>query len=105
MSQNTIQNKIILPLVTLLKQGVEPSRLSLELASDSAIGSFSALGNATIACTGIAALYRLNLPAIQLTNYLFFPMQIIFFLFSLYRGNSDRKLFGQNIKNKIIGDL
>ena len=87
MSQNTIQNKIILPLVTLLKQGVEPSRLSLELASDSAIGSFSALGNATIACTGIAALYRLNLPAIQLTNYLFFPMQIIFFSF-LYIGET-----------------
>ena len=105
MSQNTIYKKIILPLVTLLKQGVEPSRLSLALASDSAIGAFPALGIATIACTGVAALYRLNLSAIQLANYLVFPMQIILFSFSLYRGNSDRKLFGQNIKNKIIGDL
>jgi len=88
-----------------LKQGVEPSRLSLALASDSAIGAFPALGIATITCTVVAALYRLNLPAIQLANYLVFPMQIILFSFSLYQGNSDRKLFGQNIKNKITGDL
>jgi hypothetical protein len=81
-SQNTIQNKIILPLVTFLKQGIEPSRLSLALASDSAIGAFPALGIATIACTGVAAVYRLNLPAIQLANYLVFTMQII--LFSLF---------------------
>ena len=82
MSQNTIQKKIILPLVSLLKQGVEPSRLSLALASGSVIGDFPVLGIATVACTGVAALYRLNLPAIQLANYLVFPMQIIlFFLF------------------------
>ena len=79
MSQNTIQNKIILPLVTLLKQGVEPYRLSLALDSDSAIGAFPALGIATIACKAVAALYRLNLPAIQLANYLVFSMQIILF--------------------------
>jgi uncharacterized protein (DUF2062 family) len=81
-SQNTIQKKIIQPLVSLLKQGVEPSRLSLALASGSVIGVFPVLGIATVACTGVAVLYRLNLPAIQLANYLVFPMQIIlFFLF------------------------
>jgi len=78
-SQNSIHKKIILPLVTLLKQGVEPSRLSLVLASDSAIEAFPALGIATIAWTGVVALYRLNLPAIQLANYLVFSMQIILF--------------------------
>ena len=82
MSQNTIQRKIILPLVSLLKQGAEPSRLSLALASDSFIGVFPVLGIATVACTGVAALYRLNVPAIQLANYLVFPIQII--LFSLF---------------------
>ncbi|HIJ50351.1 MAG TPA: DUF2062 domain-containing protein [Nitrospinae bacterium] len=82
MSQNTIQRKIILPLVSLLKQGAEPSRLSLALASDSFIGVFPVLGIATVAFAGVAALYRLNLPAIQLANYLVFPMQII--LFSLF---------------------
>jgi hypothetical protein len=67
-SQNTIFKKIFLPLVTLLKQGVESFRLSLVLASDSAIEAFPALGIAKIACTGVLALYRLNLPAIQLAN-------------------------------------
>ena len=81
MSENTIQRKIILPLVSLLKQGVEPSRLSLALTSGAVIGVFPVLGIATVACTGVAALYRLNLPAIQLANYLVFPMQIIFFPF------------------------
>ena len=82
MSLNIIQNKFILPLVTLLKQSVEPSRLSLALASDSAIGAFPALGITMIACKGVAALYLLKLRAIQLANYLVFPMQII--LFSLF---------------------
>ena len=86
MSENTIQRKIILPLVSLLKQGVEPSRLSLALTSGAVIGVFPVLGIATVACTGVAALYRLNLPAIQLANYLVFPMQIILFFPFLYIG-------------------
>jgi hypothetical protein len=81
-SQNSIHKKIILPLVTLLKQGVETSRLSLALALDSAIGAFPALGIATIACTGVAALYRLNLPAIQLAIILSFRCRLFFFPFS-----------------------
>jgi uncharacterized protein (DUF2062 family) len=87
-SANTIQKKIILPLVTLLKQGVEPSRLSLALTSGALIGVFPVLGIATIVCTGVAALYRLNLPAIQLANYLVFPMQIILFFPFLYIGEA-----------------
>ncbi len=88
MSQNTIQKKIILPLVTLLKQGMDPSRLALALASGSVVGVFPVLGIATIICTGIAAFYRLNLPAIQLASYLVFPMQIILFFPFLYIGEA-----------------
>ena len=86
MSQNTIQKKIILPLIRLLKQGVDPSRLALAIASGSVVGVFPVLGIATIICTGIAAFYRLNLPAIQLASYLVFPMQIILFFPFLYIG-------------------
>jgi uncharacterized protein (DUF2062 family) len=87
-SENTIQKKIILPLVSLLKQGVEPSKLSLALTSGALIGVFPVLGIATVTCTGVAALYRLNLPAIQLANYLVFPMQIILFFPFLYLGEA-----------------
>ncbi len=86
MSENIFQKKIVLPLVALLKQGVEPSRLSLALTSGIIIGIFPVLGIATIACTAVAAFYRLNLPAIQLANYLAFPMQIILFFPFLYIG-------------------
>ena len=86
MSQNTIQKRIILPLVRLLKQGVDPSRLALAIASGSVVGVFPILGIATIICMGIAALYRLNLPVIQLASYLVFPMQIILFFPFLYIG-------------------
>lgn len=69
-----------------MKQGIEPSRLSLALTSGAVIGVFPVLGIATVTCTGIAALYRLNLPAIQLANYLVFPMQVIPFFPFLYMG-------------------
>lgn len=69
-----------------MKQGIEPSRLSLALTSGAVIGVFPVLGIATVTCTGIAALYRLNLPAIQLANYLVFPMQVILFFPFLYMG-------------------
>ncbi|MBC8283762.1 MAG: DUF2062 domain-containing protein [Nitrospinae bacterium] len=88
MSANFIQQKVVLPLTTLLKQGVDPSRLSLALTSGIIIGVFPILGIATIACTAVAAFYRLNLPAIQLANYLAFPMQIILFFPFLYVGET-----------------
>ncbi len=86
MSENIFQKKIVLPLVRLLKQGVEPSRLSLALTSGAVIGVFPVLGIATVVCTGVAAFYRLNLPAIQCANYIVFPMQIILFFPFLYIG-------------------
>ena len=79
MSENTIQKKIFRPLVNLLKQGVEPSQLSLALTLGALIGVFPVLGIATVACTGVAAFYRLNLPAIQIASYVVFPMQIVLF--------------------------
>jgi uncharacterized protein (DUF2062 family) len=71
-----------------LKQGVDPSRLALAIASGSVIEVFPVLGIATIICAGIAALYRLNLPAIQLASYLVFPMQIILFFLFFILGKS-----------------
>jgi len=78
-SESTIQKKFILPLVNLLKQGMDPSRLSLALTSGAIIGVFPILGIATVVCGGIAAFSRLNHPAIQLANYVVFPMQLVLF--------------------------
>ena len=74
-----LQKKIILPLVDLLKQGMDPSSLSLALTSGALIGIFPVLGIATGVCGGVAVFFRLNHPAIQLANYIVFPMQIVLF--------------------------
>ena len=79
MSEGYIQKKFIRPLVNLLKQGMDPSRLSLALTSGAIIGVFPILGIATVVCGGIAAFFRLNHPAIQLADYVVFPMQLVLF--------------------------
>ncbi|MBT5550318.1 MAG: DUF2062 domain-containing protein, partial [Nitrospina sp.] len=79
MSENTLQKKLILPLVGLLKQGMDPSKLALALTSGALIGIFPVLGIATVVCGGVAVFFRLNHPAIQLANYIVFPMQIVLF--------------------------
>jgi uncharacterized protein (DUF2062 family) len=79
MSESYLQKKVVLPLVDLLKQGLDPSKLSLALASGAVIGVFPVIGVATFVCGGVAAFFRLNHPAIQLANYIVFPMQVILF--------------------------
>ena len=78
-NMNYLQKKIVRPFVDLLKQGLDPSKLSLALTSGAVIGVFPVLGIATFACGGVAALFRLNHPAIQLANYIVFPIQMILF--------------------------
>lgn len=79
MSETFIQKKLVLPFIDLLKQGMDPSKLSLALTSGALIGVFPVLGIATVVCGGVAAFFRLNHPAIQFANYVIFPMQIILF--------------------------
>jgi uncharacterized protein (DUF2062 family) len=64
------------PIVDLLKQGVTPEKMALSLALGAAIGVFPAIGWTTTLCAVVALLLRLNLPAIQLVNYLMYPAQI-----------------------------
>ena len=79
MSENYFQKKVVQPLAALLKQGMDPSSLSLALTSGAVIGIFPVIGLATMVCGGVAAFFRLNHPAIQLANYIVFPMQVILF--------------------------
>lgn len=46
------------------------------MACGAVIGIFPVLGSTTLICTAIAIVWRLNLPAIQLANYLVYPLQI-----------------------------
>ena len=60
----------------LLLGGVSPEKIALSFALGLALGIIPALGWTTLLCAGAAWAFRLNLPAIQLVNYLAYPLQI-----------------------------
>lgn len=72
-----LRARIVEPLLALLKQGISPSALALSVAFGIAVGIFPVLGVSTILLTVIALALRLNLPAIQLVNYLVSPLQLL----------------------------
>lgn len=73
---NFVRRKLVDPVIELLRQGVTPEKLALSLAFGLGIGIFPVLGVSTVLCTVIAIVFRLNLPAIQLVNYLASPLQL-----------------------------
>lgn len=70
------QRKLIDPIIKLLRQGISPEKLGLGMAVGVVIGIFPVIGSTTLLCTIAAFTLRLNLPAIQLVNYLVYPLQI-----------------------------
>ena len=71
------RRKLIDPLLALLRQGVAPRSLALALTLGAGIGIFPVLGVSTLALTALALPLRLNLPALQLLNYLVSPLQLL----------------------------
>jgi len=71
---------IFLPIVDLLRQGITPEKIALSIALGVVLGIFPVLGSTTILCAAAALVLRLNLPAIQVVNFLIYPLQLILFL-------------------------
>ena len=78
--------KVVLPLLALLRQGVTPEKLALSIALGVVVGVFPVLGTTTLLCAGVALVLRLNLPAIQMANYLMYPVQFALLLPFLQAG-------------------
>ena len=68
--------KVSEPVLRLLGQGASPKRLAASFALGTVIGLFPVVGVTTAACAAAALLFRLNLPVIQLANYLVYPLQL-----------------------------
>ncbi len=66
-------NKKLLAFIT---AGLTPERLALCIALGIALGTVPALGTTTLLCTLAAFLFRLNLPAVQLANFMVYPLQL-----------------------------
>jgi hypothetical protein len=72
-----LHRRLLTPLLALLRQGVTPRELALCLALGTTIGLIPVLGVSTALCALVALALRLNMPAIQLVNYLLTPLQLI----------------------------
>jgi uncharacterized protein (DUF2062 family) len=59
-----------------LRQGISPRRLALTLALGFAVGCIPVVGIPTVLCAALALALRLNLPAIQMANYVAMPLQL-----------------------------
>ena len=80
MKPGFFHRRIIAPIVALLTQGITPEKIALSLACGIVLGIFPVLGSTTILCAAAAVLFGLNLPAIQLVNWLIYPMQLFLLL-------------------------
>jgi uncharacterized protein (DUF2062 family) len=68
--------RAVKPLLDLLRIGASPRKLAWSLAAGAVIGINPIVGTTTAACFAAALLFRLNVVAIQLANYLVFPAQL-----------------------------
>ena len=80
MFRDWFQRQVITPIFQLLRQGITPEKIALSIAFGAVLGSMPFFGVTTALCFLIAYVLRLNPVAIQLVNYLMYPVQLALFL-------------------------
>lgn len=71
-----LRRRLWTPLLGLLREGLSPRGLAWSVAAGLALGVFPMLGATTLLCAGAGFAFRLNQPAMQLVNYLAYPLQL-----------------------------
>ena len=71
-----LHRRVVRPIVDLLTQGITPEKIALSIAFGLVLGMFPALGWSTLLCLVLALWLKLNVPAMQLVNYLAYPLQL-----------------------------
>lgn len=79
------------PLLRMLREGLSPEGLAWSLSVGLAFGIIPLWGTATALCAGAALAFRLNQPAMQLANYLAYPLQLAMLIPFIRMGE---RLFG-----------
>ena len=90
--RQVLHRRLVKPLQAQLTQGVSPSRLALALTLGVVVGIVPVLGVTTGLCALLAVALRLNQPAIQLANYIAYPLQLLLFIPFFQAG---ARLFGR----------
>ena len=80
MFRSWINRQLITPILQLLRQGITPEKIALSIAFGVVLGSMPFIGVTTTLCFLIAFALRLNPVAIQLVNYLVYPIQLALFI-------------------------
>ena len=60
-----------------LKQGITPNKLAITCALGMVIGIFPIMGASTLICFILSIIFRLNIPVMQLVNYVVIGLQVI----------------------------
>jgi hypothetical protein len=69
-----LQKRLTRPILQLLTQGITPEKIALSLAFGIMLGIFPVAGTTTLLCLLASLLFRLNVPAVQLVNFLVYPL-------------------------------
>jgi len=85
------KNRVSDPLKGMLQQGLSPEGLAWSLAVGLGLGVSPLFGTSTALCVAAALIFKLNQPAMQLANYLAYPLQLALLLPFIRLGE---RLFG-----------
>lgn len=78
--KNFIQTRLVYPIVNFLKQGLSPSLLAEAITWGILFGIIPLLGTTTALCAVTSVIRKINMAAIQLVNWLVYPLQLLFYI-------------------------
>ena len=76
----SVLKKLKQKFIDFLKQGMTPSQLAKAVALGVCIGIVPLIGSTSLLCMVVAFSFRLNMAAIQMVNYLIYPLQLLLFI-------------------------
>lgn len=80
MKENFFKRRVVVPLMSLLRQGITPEKLALSLALSATLSVIPAFGWSVWLCGIFGVAFGLNLPTMQAVNYFLYPAQIALLL-------------------------
>jgi len=82
-----VRVKLVDPILAFLKQGMTPNKLALSISLGFCFGLFPIVGITTLLCLAISLILKLNVAAMQLINYLVYPVQLIIIIPLIHLGS------------------
>ncbi|MGA9855408.1 MAG: DUF2062 domain-containing protein [Gammaproteobacteria bacterium] len=70
-------HKLVRLILELLSQGITSHKVALCIALGAMLGVTPLIGTSTLMCAVVALAFGINLPLIQLVNYLVYPLQLL----------------------------